>query len=80
MDSPQYFVFVEQRPLCHVIQLCKAVYLWFSIHYIFHLQYNPTVREFALFFQECVFGIPMHCKKTATYLQTATDIQKLTLH
>ena len=77
--APQYFLFVEQLPLCHVGEFCKALFLWFSAHYIFHLQYNSSIRELSLFFQECIFGIPMHCKKTATYLQTATDIQKLIL-
>lgn len=78
-DRPQYFIFVEKIPLCYVSTLCKSVYLWFAVHYIFHLQYHQHINECALFFQECIFGLPMHCKKTTTYLSTATDIQKHTL-
>ena len=78
-DSPQFFIFVEKIPLCYVTSFSRAIYLWFSVHYIFHLQYHQQLQEFALFFQESVFGIPMHCKKTTTYLATATDIQKYTL-
>ena len=78
-DSAQYFIFVERQPLYHVNNLCKALFLWFSVHYIFHLQYNTKVKESLLFFQEFVFGIPCTCKKTTTYLAVSTDIQTLTM-
>ena len=38
-DSTQYFIFVEKQPLCNVNNLCRGLFLWFSAHYIFHLQY-----------------------------------------
>jgi hypothetical protein len=78
-DSPQYFIFVEKQPLFSVNHLCRALFLWFSAHYIFHLQYNSKIKESVLFFQEFVFGIPCTCKKTTTYLSVSTDIQTLTM-
>ena len=32
--------------------------LWFSVHYIFHLDYYPKFHDVALFFQEFVSGLP----------------------
>ena len=75
----QYFIFVEKIVVCLVNSLCKALYLWFSLHCIFHLRYHPKVQECGLFFQEFIFGIPQNTKKTTTYLSICTDIQKLTM-
>ena len=77
--TPNYFIFVEQSVLCPASSFCKAVFYWFSAHYVFNLEYSKNLKEFGLFFQEFVFGLPGNCKKTATYLVVTTDIQKLTI-
>ena len=77
--TPNYFGFVEQSVLCQASSFCKAVFYWFSAHYVFNLEYDKHVKELALFFQEFVLGLPSNCKKTATYLVVTTDIQKLTM-
>ena len=56
--------------------LCKSLALWFSLHYIFNLEYERAINEFALFYQEFVFGLPASNKKSATtYLTVTSDLQ-----
>ena len=56
--------------------LCKSLALWFSLHYIiFNLEYEKTINDFALFYQEFVFGLPASIKKSATYLTVTSDLQ-----
>ena len=74
-----YFLFMEQAVVCSVQSFTKVLFLWFALHYIFNLEYDKIVGEVGMFFQEFVFGLPCPAKKTATYLATSTDIQKLTL-
>ena len=70
-----YIIFGEQKVLCHVSSFSKALVLWFSIHYIFNLEYCKQTKDVALFFQEYVFGLPDRSKKSATYLTVCSDIQ-----
>ena len=70
-----YVIFVEQKVLCHISSFTKALILWFSIHYIFNLEYCKQAKDVALFFQECVFRLPDRSKKSATYLTVCSDIQ-----
>ena len=70
-----YIIFVEQKVLCHISSFSKALVLWFSIHYIFNLEYCKQAKDVALFFQEYVFGLPDRSKKSATYLTVCSDIQ-----
>lgn len=74
-----YYLFMEQTVVCSVNSFSKALFLWFTLHYIFNLEYEKCVAEVCFFFQEFVFGLPCPLKKTSTYLTTTTDIQKLTL-
>lgn len=79
-----YYMFIEQKVLCTIPSFTKALILWFSVHYIFHLSYSPKIHDVALFFQEFVFGLPesqnAKCtkRKTSTYL-TISDIQNFTV-
>ena len=61
-DSPQYFIFVEKQPLFSVNHLCRALFLWFSAHYIFHLQYNSKIKECPVLPGVCVWN-PVHVQK-----------------
>lgn len=72
-----YFLFMEQAVVCSVQSFTKVL-LWFALHYIFNLEYDKMVGE-VVFFQKFVFGLPCPAMKTAMYLATSTDIQKLTL-
>ena len=79
-DQPQYFLLVESNVLFPVSSLPKALMFWFSLHYIFNLEYCPQVKFVALFFQEFVFKLPatsfIKHQKNATYLTVTTDLQK----
>ena len=57
----------------------KALFLWFSVHYVFHLSYSTILNDFCTFFQEFVFGLPAKGKRGTSYLTTATDIQQFTV-
>ena len=75
-----YYLFVERKVLCvfgGVFTFCKALALWFSLHYIFYLQYDKAIHDVALFLQEFVFGLPASkIKKTFT---VSGDVQSFTL-
>ncbi len=71
-----FFVFVEQSVFCPTPTLSKAIFVWFSLFYVFNLAYEKPVRDICLFFQEFVFGLPDNtAKKNSTYLSVTTDIQ-----
>ena len=55
--------------------LCKSLALWFSLHYILNLEYERVINEFALFYQEFVFGRPASNIKSATYPTVTSDLQ-----
>ena len=76
-----YFIFVEQKVLCTVNSFTKSLFVWFSLFYIFNLEYNKYARDVCLFFQEFIFGLPSNAyKKTSTYLSITTDIQTFATH
>ncbi len=73
-----FFVFVEQSVFCTVTTLSKAIFIWFSLFYVFNLEYSKAVHDLCIFFQEFVFGLPHSVSgKTSTYLSITTDIQAL---
>ena len=77
--DPSYYILVEQMALCETSTFKKALFLWFSTHYVFHLSYAPTISDFCTFFQEFIFGLPAKGKRCTSYLTTATDIQQFTV-
>ena len=79
-DGPsKYMIFIEQQAICETGTLTKAIFLWFSSHYVFHLCYD-TISHVCLFFQEFSFGLPCTNTRSPSYLSKATDIQRLTSH
>lgn len=81
-----YYLFIEQKVLCTIpTSFTRSLILWFSVHYIFHLDYYPKIHDVALFFQEFVFGLPESQKgkgaknKTCTYLTISSDIHTFTV-
>ena len=76
-DSFKYFLFIESKVMFHVTSFAKAALFWFSLHYIFNLQYCKQAKEVATFFQEFVVGLPEKSKsKSGTYLTVSSDIFK----
>ena len=76
-----YFVFIERTILCSVNSFTRALFLWFTLYYVFNLEYERNTRDICLFFQEFIFGLPDNfCKKSATYLSVSTDIQRYAYH
>ena len=74
-----YYLFVEKVLLGGQVNFCKCLALWFSLHYIFNLEYDKPVQDIALFFQEFIFGLPASkVKKNSTYLTVSSDIQSFT--
>ena len=76
-----YYLFVEKKVLLgDLSSFCKTLAIWFSLHYIFNLEYDKPISEVALFIQEFIFGLPApKTKKTSTYLTVSSDIQTFTL-
>ena len=78
----QYFVIIEQKvinggPGAIIRDFSKAIMMWFVSHYVFHLMYDKTIKEVALFIQEYVFGLSdtQSIKKSATYWTVSTGIK-----
>ena len=38
----KYFIFVEFTVLCTVNTFAKALFLWFSLYYVFNLEYEKN--------------------------------------
>ena len=76
-----YYIFVERKVLFGgITTFCKSLALWFSLHYVFNLEYDKIISEVALFFQEFVFGLPAsRIKKSSTYLSVTSDVQNFTI-
>ncbi len=73
--DPTYFIYIEQRILFTVNTFTRAIFMWFSLFYVFNLEYQKNTRDMCLFFQEFIFGLPDNmCKKSSTYLSVSTDI------
>lgn len=75
-----YALIVEKKVICLGLPtLCTSLSLWFSLHYIFNLEYKKEMSEVAVFLQEFVFGLPApRAKKSATYLTACSSIQGFT--
>ena len=74
-----FYIFVEQMTLCETSTFTKALFLWFCVHYVFHLSYSTSLSDLCTFFQEFVFGLPAKGKRCTSYITTATDIQQFTV-
>lgn len=75
-EMKQYFVIVEQRVLCQVPSFQLSLFISFSAHYVFHLQYPKPIKNVMFFLQDYVLAIPDSLRRPATYLATASDIKK----
>ena len=76
-EAIQYFVLIEQKVLCQVPSFQFALYITFSAFYVFHLEYPKVVRNVFFFLQDYVLSYPDSLRRPATYLATASDINKL---
>ena len=45
----KHIIFIEQESVCETGALTRAIFLWFSSHYVFHLCYDHV-------YQTCVFS------------------------
>lgn len=79
-EDPQYFLFLERKPVFSVPTLSMAIVFWFVMYYVFNLEYCPQCKYVCLFFQECVFRLPaasfLKHQKTSTYLTVTTDLRE----
>ena len=59
-DNP-YFLFVEQKTV--VSSFTKALFLWFSVHYVFHLSYSKPLTDLCTFiflgYRQLANGVPV---------------------
>lgn len=62
-----YVVIVEQDTLTKYRDLLTAVYVMFSIHYIFNISYQTRVKELFRFIQEVLMEIIDTEKKSAVF-------------
>ena len=55
--SPHYVVAVEKESFLQCSSLTNALYMLFSIHYVFNMEYTAKVKDFYLFLEDRCFGI-----------------------
>lgn len=73
----QYILIVEQRVICKTAAFSNALFIMFSLYYIFHLEYPKSVKNVMFFLQDYVLGYPDSLKRPGVYLAKASDIKKL---
>ena len=71
MDQ-SFFIVAE---LCDVDNLNDAVFLWFTTHYVFNMEYNKVLTNVGLFFQDNVFE-HSHQTRSLTYNSVIGDIKQ----
>ena len=72
----KYYLVVENNVIFEANDCVKALFLCFSMYYVFNLEYSKPVKEFLIFIQECVLGLPDKSKKGSTYLAITSDFCK----
>ena len=75
-SKPAYFIFVEQKVLVQVSSFPMALFIWFSSHYVFNLEYHKYYKDAAMFMQEFIFELP-ECDarlKKQNYLTIVTEL------
>ena len=79
--TEMYFIFVEQLVLCKAQSLERALFIWFSLFYIFDWNTQKKLKRFAYLFRNFYLACPtMPSQKLQhNYLSVTTDIQSLTL-
>ena len=78
-SKPTYFVFIEQKVFIQVSSFAMALFVWFSVHYVFNLEYHKYYRDAAMFIQEFIFELP-ECNtklKKQNYLTVVTELKNL---
>ena len=82
-DGAQFFIYVVNKILTTTSSFTKALICWYIVHYVFNLEYPKQLMEVCLFFQECIFGLPIITaadkKVKSMNLATVTDIRKYIL-
>ena len=63
-QNPQFFILVEQDVLCEAGSMSQAIFIWFSLHYVFNMQYTASLPNVGNFFQDMVFEIPGGVRKS----------------
>ena len=73
-----YQVIVEQQIVTSMKDLSTALYVVFSLHFIFNISYHGKTNDLYLFLQEIVFGMPSEIKKkSACYTNLSVAIKAL---
>ena len=66
--SSTYKIVVEQEVVTKCTDMTTAIYLAFSLHYIFNISYHIKLTDYFYFFQEVIFKMPTgRDKKSAPY-------------
>ena len=50
-SKPTYFILVERKIYVQVASMAMALFIWFSAHYIFNLEYHKYYKDAAMFIQ-----------------------------
>ena len=79
-ETSSYYLIIEKKVPIGGLTFSKSLALWFSLHYIFNSEYDKSISELVLSFQEFIFGLPAsRIKKSSTYLTVTSDIQTFTI-
>ena len=74
--APHYVVAVEKESFLQCSSVANALFMLFSVHYIFNMEYPVKVKDFYLFLEDKCFGIKEGgAAKTANYTNVLSLIE-----
>ena len=63
-----YSIYVEEEDIIKCPDFISALYVVFSLHYIFNISYHPKLNDLFTFLQERIFEIPGDQKRISLTL------------
>ena len=77
--ASSYKITVDQEEITKCSDMTMAIYLTFSLHYIFNISYHIKLTDYFNFLQEVIFEMPtIKAKKSAPYTNFCTAIEAIT--
>ena len=73
----RFYIMTEGEMLCDCSSFSQAMFLQLAVHYVFNLQYDPTVYEPLLFLQEFVANVDdKFAKHSASFVSISSAISR----
>ena len=78
-STTEYLTVCEQKEFTIVTLLEMALFVTFSLYYIFNMEYPDKAKWLYFLFQDYILEQPDRSTKNATYLSVTSDIKRTML-